>query len=342
MMKKRINSAMSSFFCCKITLSATVLFFSISLCLFSQKYNLEQEKGFDAFRKGDWISAILFLRKAVSSDIGFNDETLYLLIMSEINSGDYSSGLDDCNLFLEKFNSSKYASYIHFYRGKALHFLGRNEEAVLVLSDFCHQNQNSELYASALYWIAECFYAEYNFDSSRALYERIIYDFPDDSKASDARYRVEMIAQREREEKLLYLLKVTSEENLATREDYERQLKIFKTQDNLGLKKSLSDAQLKIKELEEELLSKNEENTRLLEENKNLVSQNTALQNEKDAFISESKIKSQNDKDVTNEKSPSVYNPSYPSVIADPAVEALKKKASYLQYLLDEQKSNKR
>lgn len=353
-MYKRRKSVVSSFFYSKLKVFSAVLVCCLCFSLYAQNYTSDHERGYEAFRKNDWTSSIFFFRKALSSPLGFNEETLYLLVMSEINAGEYADCLNDCTVFLEKFNSSRYAPYIQFYKGKSLHFLGRNEDAVLVLSDFCHQNQDSELYASALYWIAECFYAEYNFDSSRALYERIIYDFPSDFKASDARYRLEMIAQREREEKLLYLLKVTGEENLATREYYERQLKLFKTEDTMGLKKSLSEAQSRILSLEAELSSQNEENLRLTEENENLLLLKDTLQKENREWASKSVEKVEPNKPKTTtkvepkketvvaERPLSVYTPSYPSVISDPEVDALKKKASYLQYLLDEQNSTQR
>lgn len=301
----------------------------LSFSVFCQKYTADQIQGFESFRKGDWTSAMFFLRKAGASLTGYDDETMYMLVMSEMNAGEYSSALADANLFIQKFPSSHYAPYMLFQKGRALHFLDKNEDAVLVLSDFCHQNQDSELYPSALYWIAECFYAEYNFDSARALYERVVADFPSDSKVTDSRYRIEMIAQREREEKLVYLLKVTGEENLAAREDYERQIKLFQTQDKLGLRKNLSDAQARIAELEAEL-----ENERKLNEELNAL--NSSLEAQKEAAAQE---KLKDTKKQTEVTTSAEVKPADEVSFVDPEVEVLKKKAKYLQYLLDEQRS---
>lgn len=219
--------------------------------------------GYEAYRKNDWSSAMFFFRKQGINNI--QEEPMYMLIMSEIYGGDYKSALSDSEFFLNKYPDSRYVPYIQYQKGRCLHFLSRNEDCILVLSDFCHQNPDSEMYAAALYWIAEAFYSEYNFDSALALYERIVVDFSNDEKAFDARYRIEMIEQRQREEKLLYLLKVTGEENLAVREDYERQLRLYKAEDKMGLKKQLNEAQLRIQSLEK-LLSEERYNSELLKE----------------------------------------------------------------------------
>lgn len=210
-------------------------------------------QGYESYRNADWTSALFFLRKAVAVPANSTDETWYMLIMSEMYAGEYKTAEADCESFGTSFAGSRYAPFIQYQKGRALHYIGENEQSVLVLSDFCHQNPDNELYASALYWIAESFYAGYNFDSARALYERIVADFPADAKAPDAQYRIETIDQRGREEKLLYLLKVTGEEYLAAKEEYERQLKMYKTEDMIGVRKQLADAQARITDLQNQL-----------------------------------------------------------------------------------------
>lgn len=308
----RVLRALSALKASNLKKNLVLLAFALLLAggVFAQNvylYSAEQEQGFEAFRKNDWASAMFFLRKAGSRPEGFDEETLYLLVLSEVNACEYKDALSDVNLFLNSFEKSTYRPYMYFQKGKILHLLERNEEAVLVLSDFCHLYPDSDLYASALYWIAECFYVEYNFDSARALYERVVVDFPGEEKAGDCRYRLEMIAQREREEKLIYLLKVTGEENLAAREEYERQIKLYQSQDKLGLRKSLADSQNRIEELETELENLKRENSELALRLKLGISDGNYARNEE-------------------KKVPKV----------DSEVEALKRKAEFLQFLLNE------
>ena len=276
-------------------------------------------QGFESYRNEDWHSAVLFLRRAVSQQAVSTDEVWFMLIMSEMYAGEYASAQADCERFSQQFLFSQYAPYIQYQKGRCLYFLHQNENAVLVLSDFCHQNPKHDLYASALYWIAEAFFAEYNYEAARGLYERIVADFPNDTKAGAARYRIESIDQRGREEKLLYLLKVTGEENLASREEYERRLREYETEDRFGLRQQLSAAERRIMELERELASKTAAEASGVHD----VVQPLAADGAGEGVFASGA-------DAADGKAGGGE---------DPDVIALKHKARQLQYLLDEQKN---
>ncbi len=320
----------------KILALAAVFF--LALTSVSGSESQDYVRGLECYRKADWTSAMFYLRKASeqSKKAPNGDEVLYMLIMSEMYAGEYKSAKADCDRFAAKYPDSRYSSYISYQNGRVLHFLRQNENAVLVLSDFCHQNPEHDLYASALYWIAESFYAEYNFDAARGLYERIVTDFPGDSKIADARYRIEMIEQRNREEKLLYLLKVTGEETLAAREDYERQIRLYQAEDKLGLRKQLVDAQKRVEELKSQLEAEKMYTAQLEE---------AAIQREAmlksvpvepvDVIVPEEPKKTESvsvqEKESSSEKTETVK-----TVEKDPEVEALKKRARQLQFILDD------
>lgn len=206
--------------------------------------------GYNAFKSSDWTSATFFLRKAVTVPANSTQEAWYMLIMSQMYSEDYKNAVTDCGTFMTAFPEGSLLPFVTYQKGRALHYLGQNDDSVLVLSDFCHQYPGNEMYPSALYWMAECFYDDYNFDTARTLYERVVSDFPGDAKAKDAEYKLDTISQREREQKLLYLLKMTGEEYLSTSENYEKLLKQYQTEDMLNLRKQLKAANDRIAELE--------------------------------------------------------------------------------------------
>ncbi len=213
--------------------------------------NKPLEMGYEAFRGRDWNNASLFFRQAVNQDRRSNtDEVWCVLIMSEMYAQNYAEAVNDCASFASQFPASALGPYIEYQKGRALHSLGRNEAAVLVLSDFCHQNPSSPMYASALYWLGECFYADYNYEAARQLYEKVVVSYPEDARAPDAQFKLDAIAQSDREQKLLFLLRMTGEEYLSSRENYERQLKQYQTEDIVELRKQLSEANERIAELE--------------------------------------------------------------------------------------------
>ncbi len=196
-------------------------------------------EGFEAFRAEEWTTAVFLLKKAVYIYDQKNPDTMYMLVMAEIKCEDYNGALSDCDVFLSSFPSSPYAPYIRYQKGRVSYYLGDYDSAVMILSDFCHEYPESEMYPSALFWIAESFYVACRYSTAKGLYERIVEEFPYDSKALEAQYRIETIDQRSREEKLLYLLRMTGEEYLAAKENYEKQLRESRTGGLVSLQRQL-------------------------------------------------------------------------------------------------------
>lgn len=179
-----------------------------------------------AYRAKDWNSAEVLFKKAVSYPSNQSEETYFMLVSAEMHAEDFKAAIADCEIALRKFPSGKYTPELNYQKGRALFHTGEYNKAVMALSDFCHQNPDHELYAAAIFWLAESFYAGYSYDEAAALYSRVINEFPKSEKVTIASFRLEAIEQRNREDKLLYLLQQTGEEYLAVREEYERQMRM--------------------------------------------------------------------------------------------------------------------
>ena len=290
-------------------------FLCVSLFVFcvnaSESGTLAFVEGCKFFSQGDWESAKIMLRKAASYPENVTPETYYMLISAESYSGDDKAALDDCNLYLEKFKNSLYTSQISYQKGKCLYNLGEYEKAIVTLSDFCHQNEKSDLYSYALFYIGESLFASYKYDDAERMYERIITEFPESPKAPAAQYRMETILQRGREEKLLYLLKQTGEEYLSAKEEYERQLRMYNSEaqaKNEALEKRVSD-------LEQQLYMENQkkENQAGVENTVKPKNTEASFENEVDVPNSEPydetkeqirllKLKAQEAQDILNQK----------------------------------------
>ena len=210
-------------------------------------------KGLQAYKEGDWESAILLLKNAVSLPETSTPEVLYVLVMSEMFNGNYLDVLKDGKTFCNLYPESEYKVYVDYQMGRALHYLGKYVDSISVLQKFCADNQNNELFSSALFWMAESFYASYYFDEAKGLYERVVSDFPDSPKYVESLYRLDLIVQREKEEKLLYLLKVTGEEYISSKENYDRQIKQYNTEESIGLRNQLRIANDNLKKSQSEL-----------------------------------------------------------------------------------------
>ncbi|MBE6350541.1 MAG: tetratricopeptide repeat protein [Spirochaetaceae bacterium] len=284
-----------------------LLFFSVMSLSYTVEDTTEVEgisllvQGYEAFQKEDWVSARLFLKKAIAFDETSTPEVLYLLILSEMYAEDYQSTFDDAVVFVAKYPSSVYVPVVQYQMARSLYYLNRFEEALQLFGQFCNQYVEHELYSNGLFWMGECLYASYYFSVAKPLFMRVIEEFPQSPKYAEAVYRLNLIELQEKEEKLLYLLKVTGEEYLSAKEDYERQLKMYQTEESLGLRKQLnqttdelattklrleeisrqsSDSELKLEEVVQQNLLLNEE---LVASKEELV----ALKTEKETLMQE-------------------------------------------------------
>ena len=237
----------------------SALSFATLLCvcsLFAQRaqgegvYADAYNRGLRCYKSGEWSDAAVLLRQAALSPEYSTDSAWYMIIMSDIYSSDYSAAVNDSDSFLQLFPSSPLRAVVEYQRGKALHGTGDNDVAVLALGSFCNAYPTSGMYPSALFWLAECFFAEYDFEEAKGLYERVVNEFPNSPKAEDAKLKLEMIKIRERERKLLYLLKMMGEEYLSSRENYEREIRKMQTETEADLRKELAEAKKRISELE--------------------------------------------------------------------------------------------
>lgn len=232
-----------------LALICSFSFFAFS----SESASMAFVEGCKAYSTGDWSSAKIMLKKAVSYTQNQNADTYYMLISAEINAGDYKGALEDCNYYLEHFKNSIYYPRISYQKGKLLYNLGEYEKSIIALSDFCHQYENNELYPYALFYIGESLYEGYRYNDALEIYDRVVTEFPDFEKVSAAKYKMESISQRSREEKLLYLLKQTGEEYLSAKEDYEKQLRQYNSESVALTRQKLQETQIRNEELEKQI-----------------------------------------------------------------------------------------
>ena len=261
----------------KIIAVLCAVYFLFGILTASESSSAAYLEACKAFSRGEWDSAELLLKKAVAYDENYNADTFYMLITAEVYAQDNKNALSDCETFLYNFPDSIYAPRVQYIRGKTLFLLGDYEKSIVVLSDFCHQYETDELYPSALFYIAESLYAGYKYDEAESLYERIVLVYSDNEKVSASKYRIESIAQRSREEKLLYLLKQTGEEYLAAKEEYEKQLRLYNSEAINSTREKLVDAQMKNKELEDQVRDLENQIAELKLEQEKLSSEGTSV-----------------------------------------------------------------
>ena len=338
-----------------LALICSFSFFAFS----SESASMAFVEGCKAYSTGDWGSAKIMLKKAVSYTQNQNADTYYMLISAEINAGDYKGALEDCNYYLEHFKNSIYYPRISYQKGKLLYNLGEYEKSIIALSDFCHQYENNELYPYALFYIGESLYEGYSYNDALEIYDRVVTEFPDFEKVSAAKYKIESISQRSREEKLLYLLKQTGEEYLSAKEDYEKQLRQYNSESVALTRQKLQETQIRNEELEKQiadlqmevasLKAENEQKETLLSVMNNNQKQNSENQYEESSENDEKQIEDSfsdnyinqntiNDLDTFKEDSDIPNQEPFDETREQ--IQSMKEKALEIQRILNEQTVN--
>ena len=123
--------------------------------------------------------------------------------------------------------------------------LKQYDDAIKQLYAFVKDYPDHKLTSSALYWIAEALFNTKNYERATLFYTTIVNDYKDSPKYEASFYRLSLIKQKEREEELLELLKVTHEESLRAAEEYEKKSQKYE--------KAILAYQNRIKELEAQL-----------------------------------------------------------------------------------------
>ena len=338
-----------------LALICSFSFFAFS----SESASMAFVEGCKAYSTGDWSSSKIMLKKAVSYTQNQNADTYYMLISAEINAGDYKGALEDCNYYLEHFKNSIYYPRISYQKGKLLYNLGEYEKSIIALSDFCHQYENNELYPYALFYIGESLYEGYRYNDALEIYDRVVTEFPDFEKVSAAKYKIESISQRSREEKLLYLLKQTGEEYLSAKEDYEKQLRQYNSESVALTRQKLQETQIRNEELEKQiadlqmevasLKAENEQKETLLSVMNNNQKQNSENQYEESSENDEKQIEDSfsdnyinqntiNDLDTFKEDSDIPNQEPFDETREQ--IQSMKEKALEIQRILNEQTVN--
>lgn len=338
-----------------LALICSFSFFAFS----SESASMAFVEGCKAYSTGDWSSAKIMLKKAVSYTQNQNADTYYMLISAEINAGDYKGALEDCNYYLDHFKNSIYYPRISYQKGKLLYNLGEYEKSIIALSDFCHQYENNELYPYALFYIGESLYEGYRYNDALEIYDRVVTEFPDFEKVSAAKYKIESISQRSREEKLLYLLKQTGEEYLSAKEDYEKQLRQYNSESVALTRQKLQETQIRNEELEKQiadlqmeiasLKAENEQKEALLSVMNNNQKQNSENQYEESSENDEKQIEDSfsdnyinqntiNDLDTFKEDSDIPNQEPFDETREQ--IQSMKEKALEIQRILNEQTVN--
>jgi TolA-binding protein len=192
------------------------------------------QSGLQLYQGGRWREAVGELRRAQTEalDPQLKAEALYWIALAELSSGDYPAVIRDMDSLEIIAPESKRLREIPYHKGRALYYLGRYDEALLLLKLYADGiggvaplpagSDAAARKSAALYWIGECLYAMGQLDYARDVFTIVTDEYPRSAKYEASTYRLGLIGQKKIEEELLALLKWSHEESLKSIEEYQR------------------------------------------------------------------------------------------------------------------------
>jgi len=193
----------------------------------SPKLPVELAAGIDLYGQGQWREAVVELRRYIAASGAsvpstFLAEAHYWIAMAELSAGEYEAAAQDFDQVVNIDPRGGRAAEAPYQKGRALYYLGRYDQALILLSAYAETAVDDARKSAALYWMGECLYALGRLDDSRSLFSAITTKHTDSSKFEAASYRLALIDQKKIETELLKLLKWSHEESLKTVEEYQR------------------------------------------------------------------------------------------------------------------------
>lgn len=184
------------------------------------------QEGVRLYREGRWREAVIEFRRAQAEAAAAEQrgEALYWIALAELFAAEYESSVKDMEELERIAPASPRRAEIPYHKGRAYYYLGRYDEAIVLLKDYLSRlgEGRDAQKSAALYWIGECLFSLGQLNAAQEIFTLITEQYPQSAKFEASSYRLGLINQKKIEIELLALLKWSHEESLKTMEEYQR------------------------------------------------------------------------------------------------------------------------
>ncbi len=134
----------------------------------------------------------------------------------------YAEAADAFDLFLSEYASHPYREEASYQRARLFYLDEEYEASIQRFNDFLQAYPESDFRANSIYWSGEALFALGNLDEARRFFEEVTERYPTSFRVEAARYRLDIIDLKRRENELLTLLQWSHEEYLASLEEFRQ------------------------------------------------------------------------------------------------------------------------
>jgi TolA-binding protein len=177
--------------------------------------------GIDQFRNGQYDKAILLFHNVLldPSAGSLKADASLLIAKAYMATGQLDDAGQNLDFYIVSFPAAPDYSEALYQKGRLLFMKDDLESSLQVLQGYLAKYPSSSFAPSAWFWAGESLYGLGRLDDARAVYAKIVKDFPTSIKVEAATYKLELIDIKKKEVELATLLKWSHEELLRNVED---------------------------------------------------------------------------------------------------------------------------
>lgn len=190
--------------------------------------------------------------------------------------------------YLLNFENHKYYEEAFYLKGRLLVKQKDYDSAIIIFRNYIDLYPESDLISHCYFWIGESLFLLGNMDTAKEIFKIILEQYPGSVKYEAANYRLSLINIKQRENELLYLLKISHEEYLETLEEYQRLIQTYEQAISAYQKQLSGKVELSESVTSDELLAQKEAEINRLKEQIEDLEIKLSSSNESSALDTES------------------------------------------------------
>ena len=187
------------------------------------------QTGITSYQQGRYTDALRSFRRVItdSAHETYQGDGYFWVGKTYIAMTEYDEAARNLEYFLSTFEESRLRSEGLYQKGRLLYLQRDYEQAIQVLYAFINQYADDPYLANGYFWIAESLYSLGHFEEAEKVYTYVADKFPSSFKVEAARYRLQLIQFKYRENEIVKLLKISHEEYLEAIDEFLQREKAY-------------------------------------------------------------------------------------------------------------------
>lgn len=242
-------------------------------------------EGIEAFQQADYQVALYRFREILFNpkERNFHGDAYFWIARTYMALFRLEEASKHLEYFLSKYQENPYIMEGMYEKGRLLFLQRQFRECIEHLDAFLKKYPDSPYGANAYYWIGEAAFSLGRLKEAEKIFHFVVTQFPTSFRVEAARYRLDIIKLKYREEELMKLLQWSHEEHLKASEEFQRReavyLETIKTYQRRIALLSTKDFQGEILKLSEQLRALEDELAQVRKREETLRVEKTTLEN---------------------------------------------------------------